>query len=349
MRISRAVLASSYFHSRLTPKALLHHNFGTVPSPTLPPLSFENVELHWTTPKSDNKRDLSKDPIPSTRQWTSKELEFFKMHYCQVPPSSWKEFLCEEAPMTPVAQELTAMKLSLDEIMQGAYVDLPFYQRIFADTMYSIFQPDVTEAPTDDLVLFLLRACNPSTILVPEGKKSCFNTQVGECSFISIPDATVAVRLDPYMGPSLVVVEDRRKRMDELLKSPDYQLAGEMASAAVRNWNINRLPQTVFAIRAIGTRITYYRADFPRHYLQSVIAGTPVDDITIFRCGGSDCNSGDYGYSALEKQERDLLLQWTCSAMATCNQIALDVKKTPPKVSSITIERLKKLYPKLNM
>jgi hypothetical protein len=67
--------------------------------------------------------------------------------------------------------------------------------------------------------------------------------------------------------------------------------------------------------------------------------------LTVTRCGGSDCDLGDYGYSALEKQERDFILQWICNVMATCNKIALDCKKIPP-VASVTTGRLEKLYTK---
>jgi hypothetical protein len=63
-------------------------------------------------------------------------------------------------------------------------MNLPFYQRIFADTVYSIFQPDVTAAPIDDLVLFLLRACNPSTTLIPESKKNRITILVIICTFL---------------------------------------------------------------------------------------------------------------------------------------------------------------------
>jgi hypothetical protein len=62
--------------------------------------------------------------------------------------------------------------------------------------------------------------------------------------------------MNPHMGPSLVVVEDIHHKMDECVKSPDYQLAGEMVAAAIRNFNMNKLPQTIFALRVIGMFIS---------------------------------------------------------------------------------------------
>jgi hypothetical protein len=129
MRASRLIFAVYRPHSSfaLAPRPFLQRNFCTgAPKQSgqdLSPLSFDNVELHWTTSKSNTVRDLRKEPLPSTQHWTSTELAFFNLHYCQVPHSNlWKDFLCEEAPLTPVAQELTNMKLSLDEIMQGNYI-----------------------------------------------------------------------------------------------------------------------------------------------------------------------------------------------------------------------------------
>lgn len=80
-----------------------------------------------------------------------------------------------------------------------------------------------------------------------------------------------------------------------------YQLAGEMLAAAVRNFQVYQVPQTVFGLRVVGvyfhffflfliflttyegTRMTFHRADFPVSYLESIKKGTPIGNITILR------------------------------------------------------------------
>jgi hypothetical protein len=83
---------------------------------------FENVEEHWTTPKKDVVRDLTTNPIPSTRKWTIDEFGFFKLHYYPVTDLHlWHNYLCDDAPLTTTAQEVINMALGFDDILAGNY------------------------------------------------------------------------------------------------------------------------------------------------------------------------------------------------------------------------------------
>eukprot|EP00026_Physarum_polycephalum_P019470 Phypoly_transcript_21500.p1 GENE.Phypoly_transcript_21500~~Phypoly_transcript_21500.p1 ORF type:complete len:119 (+),score=6.03 Phypoly_transcript_21500:164-520(+) len=45
--------------------------------------------------------------------------------------------------------------------------------------------------------------------------------------------------------------------------------------------------QPIFAMRVIGTHVTFYRVDFPTTYIESFMNGEPPSErITIFRIGG---------------------------------------------------------------
>lgn len=136
---------------------------------------------------------------------------------------------------------------------------------------------------------------------------------------MSIPDGSVRVRVPnrPFIGATLVVTEEKQDRTEELddhstkvaevkvqkpqpTKRAEFQLPGEMVSAAADNYKQDGLPQTIFGLRFLGiillssdrslnrsfylgTRLTVCRADFPAHYLASLANGVPADDITIFR------------------------------------------------------------------
>jgi hypothetical protein len=85
----------------------------------------DKLHEHWTPAKTDvvTQRDLKLDPIPSTRFWTEKELEFFRLHYCHVKDASlWPSIFCDEAPLTAKASDLVNMDLTAAEIVEGEFV-----------------------------------------------------------------------------------------------------------------------------------------------------------------------------------------------------------------------------------
>jgi len=267
-------------------------------------------------------------------------------------------FFCDNAPLTPEGRGIIDMNLTFSEIVEGNYHHLPFHQKYFAGLLFAALNPRRTEAISDHLIVFLLEICNPDTIIFSEPRVKQFKTKVGEFEFVSIPDAVVQTRLPsvPFYGPSLVVVEDKRNTVDQLdpdgnaVKTPikrptiehaEFQLPGEMLAAAIRNYMEGQFPQTIFALRVIGTQITFYRADFLVHYLESIQHGSPAADITIFRFGGeySTLNLG----LMVESKDRNTVIQWICNFMAVCTQIAVSLRER--KISSITSERLTLLYP----
>jgi hypothetical protein len=308
---------------------------------------FENLEKGWVPLKKNvqaTKRGPN-TPIPSTRDWTINELEFFKLHYYQVNDTSlWTQVFCPSAPLTDVAKDVIGMNLSNRAIVEGNYMHLPFHLQVFAQLLFAALLPHRREPIADHLITYLLQACNPDNILLPEPGMR-YITQVGEFEFVSIPDVTVDIRMlyKPFVGSSLIVVEDKLYEDDELdvdgnkvvpltnlnkpvpltnlnkpdpVKSGEYQLPGEMVAAAMRNYTheSKQLAQTIFALRVVGTHVTFYRADFPIHYLESIKQGEPADDITIFRFGG-EYNTNNLGL-LVDSKDREIVVRWICNIMA---------------------------------
>jgi hypothetical protein len=253
------------------------------------------------------------------------------------------------------------MDLTLAEIIEGKYNDLPWHVEEFAELLFGALLPGRTEAISDHLILFLLRVCNPDRVIVPEPRMKQMKTKVGECEFTSIPDGTVNVRVPsrPFIGATLVLAEQKQERTEELdddyankveksqrktqpAKIAEFQLPGEMLSAAAQNYRQDGLPQTIFGLRVLGTRVTGYRADFPVHYLASLAIGLPADDITIFRFGG-EYKSDNLGF-AVDGDGRGTVIQWICNFMAACTQIGRHLNNTT--VSPLTAARIAQLYPK---
>jgi hypothetical protein len=352
---------------------LSHHviqcsrRFYTSSAQTPPSLStlFPNLQEQWVPPKTQpTKRDLIKNSIPSTRYWTQKELEFFRLHYFQVTdPAHLNTVFCEQVPLTAEASDISQLKLTTAEIIEGRYGHLPWHMREFAENLFSAIVTTRTEATSDHLILFLLRLCNPDeSVIVPEPQLESMKTQVGKnensCTFVSIPDVTVNVRQAkrPFVGATLVVAENKKNtttnvnvdgvavvedRRPDPGNSGEFQLPGEMVSAAMRNYVSNQFPQTIFGLRVIGTQVTFYRADFPVHYLASIANGVPADDITIFRFGGQ-YNTKDLGLAVDDREDRRIVIQWICNYMGVCRQLGLHL--TNNTVSPITRERIADLY-----
>lgn len=74
------------------------------------------------------ERDLTANPIPSTRKWTIEELKFFNLHYYQITdPSLWSTYFCAEAPMRPEANDIATSKFDAEDIIQGMIIFMYLY------------------------------------------------------------------------------------------------------------------------------------------------------------------------------------------------------------------------------
>jgi len=66
----------------------------------------------------------------------------------------------------------------------------------------------------------------------------------------------------------------------------EYQIAGEILAAAYTNHNNmskNYNQQTLYAIRVIGTRFTFYKANISYEYIESLSEGFPYNNMRIYR------------------------------------------------------------------
>jgi len=306
-------------------------------SPLLPRGPFNNLKDNWSPNKPHVLRNLESNPIPSTSVWTEKELLFFNLHYYNVVTRLWSTYFCPDAQLTVGAKTIVDTTLDFEEILHGTYFNLPHPMPTYGEIIFNTMTTDVTEAATDDLVLFLLRICNPSFGLFPQGHRKESKIKVGTCQFISIPDVSVRGRPDHLQAgtPCVIVVENKQTGNGYA----EYQLPGEMLAAAMTNYSRIGTPQTIFAMRFIGTQVTFYRADFPESYLASVAAGSPTVDITIFRLGGTDL-SNDCGIKL--SKDKVQILQFICNMMAACTEMEKETREG--KISAITKDRISVLY-----
>jgi len=65
----------------------------------------------------------------------------------------------------------------------------------------------------------------------------------------------------------------------------EYQIAGEIISGAYCNYSLDarNYKDTMYAVRVIGLRFTFYKAIVPQDYLDSLGDGLPVNEVKIYR------------------------------------------------------------------
>lgn len=57
--------------------------------------------------------------IPSTRDWTITEMQFFKFSYTQVPYTEVFEYICPSKSLTDAAKEILLSQMSLGGFLDG--------------------------------------------------------------------------------------------------------------------------------------------------------------------------------------------------------------------------------------
>jgi len=273
--------------------------------------------------------------IPSTGYWTSEQMAFFKLHYVNIRRVDWTTFICPKVAMTEFAQRINACELFLGDYLKGMHVGAPYPIHQFGDIISLITRFDAQEASTDKLAQLLLDVCNTNPqLMLPCPQRKEITVQVGALSFKSTPDGSMIARRTNTDVPAatVILIGDKKLGTD----FGEYQIPGEMVAVAVYNYTlISRNPQTIFAVRIVGTAITFYRADFSADYLNSVTIGAPAEHVPIFRLGGVD-NDMNIGM-ALENPNfnRALGLEVLCSICDHCLELFDALSRREPAATTI--------------
>lgn len=95
----------------------------------------------------------------------------------------------------------------------------------------------------------------------------------------------------------------------------EYQFAGELIASAYSNYQINsnKYNSTLYGVRVIGLKFTFYKANITSDYLDSLGNGLPDLSVTIERCpqksNNKDFPSLDYGNADDRRQIIDILVR----------------------------------------
>ena len=72
----------------------------------------------WSPPSSNPTLDAV---IPSTRNWTKKEMQFFKLSYYQTKYFEVSEYFCPDGPQTQAVKDIIASGMSLGGFTRSMY------------------------------------------------------------------------------------------------------------------------------------------------------------------------------------------------------------------------------------
>jgi len=303
----------------------------------------------WSPPSANVQLGAT---IPSTRNWTQVEMQFFKLSYFQVQYLGAAEYICPLAPLTKDMDDIIKSQLSLSDFLNGLHLQSGSYGAVaeFGDAILRTVIPPVAEPVTDALTMSLLKFANCNYInLFPFPQRGQFEVTFGTKSFVSIPDASMVYRVAGKIqeGPTFIIVEDKQLGVDD----GEYQIPGEMLAVAFRNFLVLQLrfSQTIFAMRVIGSHATFYRADFPASYLTSIQQGVrPVEHVTIFRIGGdrakvtkrTGLKMTDHG------EQRVKAFNLLCSIVSACDMFIRPdwVAKKEPQFTATRVQQMSGTY-----
>jgi hypothetical protein len=112
---------------------------------------------------------------------------------------------------------------------------------------------------------------------------------------------------------------DEDKHLHGISSTTEYgeaQIAAEILACAFTNFDKADSPtreqdQTIFAIRVIGTRFTFYKAFVGSEYCKSLGDGFPPDShtITVYRFPPNDDKETFYGYNYANENHRPIVLR----------------------------------------
>lgn len=154
------------------------------------------------------------------------------------------------------------------------------------------------ESNTDSMVNYLLTKLELNEYPCSLRLQQLFSFDVKEVSIASVPEFCIEHGMD-------VVLIDEDKHFKNARPGSQWgecQIAGEMLAVACSNQKKQymgksqaRSIETIYAIRVIGTRFTFYRSDIQKTYIDSLDTGDISEGMLIYRYPGN--NKKDEAYS----------------------------------------------------
>jgi hypothetical protein len=157
------------------------------------------------------------------------------------------------------------------------------------------------ESNTDSFVNYVLGKLelneHPCSLRLMQQYKFDFSGQ----SISSTPEFTVE-----FHGRVVLVDEDKHfNNAKPSLQWGEYQIAGEMVAVASSNRHKQLMDRTwvdgpvgtIYTVRVIGSRFTFYKCDFSKEYLDMLGEDEPLEErAVIWRCPNNNTDNAAYSY-----------------------------------------------------
>jgi len=161
------------------------------------------------------------------------------------------------------------------------------------------------ETITDSMVNFLFTQLEFNIYPFEFRIQPDYKFSVGDINISSYPE--FSIEKDTSENESIVLMFDEDKHFNNIGVAKqwgEYQIAGEFIACAYNNYNHTGKDQTLYAMRVISTKFTFYKAHFTNLYLKTLTDGQPNDDIKILKYPSNESSLKYLGLDIANEKER---------------------------------------------
>ncbi|KAF0421284.1 hypothetical protein F8M41_006807 [Gigaspora margarita] len=217
----------------------------------------------------------------------------------QLPGNLTRKELLAAIPGNPILNKLN----NNDELSLAMYLN---------DVLLNEKQSkEIRETFTDSLINYLLMELRLN--------KHPFTLRLHPDFSFSVSDKNVSAKVEfSILKENAMILIDEDKYIRSLRQTTEYgesQISAEILACAFTNFDNADSPttgesQTVYAMRVIGTRFTFYKAFLSRDYLRSLHKGFPPHNlsVTISRFPPNDSKETLHGHDYADKNQRFLIV-----------------------------------------
>lgn len=140
------------------------------------------------------------------------------------------------------------------------------------------------ETITDSMVNFILTQLEFNIYPFEFRIHPDYKFSIGDIDINSYPE--FSIEKENSENESIVLMFDEDKHFNNIgvgKQWGEYQIAGEFVACAYNNYNHTGNDQTIYSMRVISTKFTFYKAFFKKSYLKSLSDGEPNEEVSILK------------------------------------------------------------------
>lgn len=242
--------------------------------------------------------------VRSTSKFTSSQMDRYNIKF---EPTKFIGDICDIKKSLDINHVLMLKDVNNDNINK---VDINTLENNKQKTLLFLIRAIIknesvsvgtSESNTSNMVDFILRNLDMDNYPLILRLKPVYNFLVGNKKITSIPDFSIEKN-------SKVIFIDEDKHLSNAKRISnwgEYQIAGEMIAASNYTLNNTKIDtNTLYSVRVIGTRFTFYKSQIGIKYLESLISENVEESIYIKRYKGENIDDSNLGLDFVDLNQR---------------------------------------------